>query len=347
MNIKNIFLLLLLPLLWTSCQSDSQVNKAADFFQEKGVSDSLRLAQITDSLEQFPKNIRLWIEKGSVAKENLNFKMALNAGAMAYVLDSNNLDARELYAWSLMNKPNTSLSDIELAQKHFKYILAKRPNDPKTLINLANTYALTGTFKPALENINKALKIDKNYRDGYVLKGSVYKTLQNYELALSSYQTAIQIDPDFFIGYLQTGWLLTEMKKHKLAMEYYRSAAKLKPENVNALYGIAKSYQDLKQYEPALTEYRHILSIDSSFYVANFNQGYIKQYYQKQLDSAEYYYKKVLNFNNKYVRAWFQLGEVYYDLGRRGAAEEAYSNCLRLDKNYQPAIEAAEKLKTL
>lgn len=343
---KQIISFILFSALLFSCTSKKQPSKQA-FYAHNNDSDSLRLTQINDSLKNFPKNVKLWVERGRLSRKMLDFRSALDAGARAYMIDSTDLDARKLYAWSLINKPKPSLKDIASAQRHFKFILSKKPKDPEALVDLANTYALTGDIQPAIENINKALKIDENYKDAYVLKGSIYKTIGKYKLALSSYQTAIQLDPKFFMGYLHTGWLLTEMKKHKLALEYYRSASQLRPQNPESLYGIAKSLQDLKEYPSALREYRHLAHVDSTFYITYYNQGYIKQYYQNQPDSALYYYKKVLDQNSQYVRAWFQMGKVYYSQGNRGKAEKAYSNCLRLDKNYGPAIEEAKKLKTL
>lgn len=327
-----------------SCNNDEK-SEASQFFVKKDKNtDTDTLAQITDHLNKDPKNIKLWIQKGKLCKKDLNFKCALDAGAKAFMLDSTNIDARRLYAWSLINKPNAPIVDIERAKHHFQYILSITPHDPETLVDLANTYSLTGDFKTAMKYINDALRVDKNYRDGYVLKGSIYKTIGNNDLALSSYQTALQIDPDYFIGQLNTGWLLTEMGNDKLAMEYYQNAVDLKPQNMNALYGMAKSQQDLGEYDEALTYYRKMIKIDSTFFISYFNQGFIQQYYEHELDSATYFYDKVLEIDPKYKRAWFQLGETYRKQNRKSEAVEAFSKALAIDKDYKPAREAADKL---
>lgn len=328
-----------------SCNNEEK-SEANEFFvktNENADIDSLQ--QITERLEKDPKNIQLWIKKGKICKNNLDFRCVLDAGAKAFILDSTNIEARKLYAWSLINKPNAPVADIERAKNHFQYILSITPNDPEALVNLANTYSLTGDFKTAIKYINDALKIDKHYRDGYVLKGSIYKIIGNNDLALSSYQTALQIDPDYFIGQLNTGWLLTEMGNHKLAMEYYQNAVDLNPQNINSLYGVAKSLQDLGKYDEAQKHYREMIKIDSTFYVAYFNQGFIKQYYENELDSATYFFGKVLELNPKYKRAWFQLGETYLKQGRKSEAVLAYSKALKIDKDYRPAREAADKLR--
>ena len=338
-KLKYSFSIIFLALIISSCDNTEETKNEQFYADSENEKESNRLEVLADSVEKDSENIDLWIELGELCKEDLNFKCALDAGAKAYILDSTNIDARKLYAWSLINKPNPPLEDIESSKKHYKYVLSVKPNDPATMVELANTYSLTGDIKTALKYINE------EYRDAYVLKGSIYRTTDKLDLALSSYQTAVQLDPDFFIGHLQIGWLLTEMGDHKLALEYYANANELKPENLNASYGIAKSQQDLGNYEEALNEYRKLLKIDSSAYVAYFNQGYIKQYHQEQLDSAIYYYNELLDLEPTYIHGWYQLGEAYYSEGRNADAARAFSEALRIDENYQPAIDAAQKLR--
>jgi tetratricopeptide (TPR) repeat protein len=344
--IKNTVLYTFLGLgLLFSCTSKDESDGQQFFVKEEVKTERNEFHEITDSLEKNPNDINLLIRQGNICKDNLNFACALNAGAKAFRIDSTNIKARQLYAWTLINKPETPISDIEGAKRHYQYILSLQPKDPQTLVELANTYSLTGDFKTAIKYINDALRIDERYRDGYVLKGSIYKTLEKNDLALSSYQTALQVDPDFFIGHLNTGWLLTAMENHKLALEYYANAVDLKPKNINAIYGVAKSYQDLEEYESALKEYRKIKNIQPEFYIADFNQAYIKQYYQKELDSAAYFYEQALRIHPEYPSAWYQLGETYFVQDRFSEAARAFSEALKIDKDFLPAKEAAQKLR--
>src|SRR5690554_5848786 len=342
--IKHTFFYILL-FGFVACTSEVKVEEEQFFVSEELTTDAERYQQLSDSLKKHPEKINLWIEKGELCKENLDFDCALNAGAKAFRLDSTNIKARQLYAWTLINKPETPISDIERAKRHYQYILSLQPKDPQTLVELANTYSLTGDFKTAIKYINDALRMDERYRDGYVLKGSIYKTLEKNDLALSSYQTALQIDPDFFIGHLNTGWLLTAMEKHELALEYYENAVELKPENINANYVVAKSLQDLGQYDAALAEYRKILKLEPKFYIANFNQAYIKQHFQKELDSAVYFYREVVDTDPNYIHAWYQLGETYYAQDRKYESAKAFAEALSIDEDYLPAREAVEKLR--
>lgn len=333
--------------LMTSCGENELDNNTAFYADSLSVKEKneLRLTELEVLLTENPSNQSAWIEKGEICKENYDIICALDAGAKAYAIDSTNVEARMLYAWTLMNKPNTELVDLERAKKHYKYVLSVKENNPAVLVELANTYSLTGDFETAFKFVNDALRIDDKFRDAYVLKGSMYKTQGNNKLALSSYQTAVQLDPDFFMGHLNIGWLLSEIEDHKLALEYYRNAVDLDPQSVNAYYGIAKSYQDMEQFDEAQVYYRQLLEVDPTFHYAYFNQGIIKQYFQEQLDSAIYYYDRSTSVQPEFVKGWHQLGEVYLEQGRKPDAARVFSKVLELNPEHEPTLIAKEKLR--
>ena len=332
--------------LLSACgETDQSVNEEKFFIENKEKSAERTLAQIEAEIKQNPKDINLMLERGEWCREHLDFTCARDAGAKAYIIDSTNLKARSFYAWTLINRIDPPLEDIESAKKHYKYVLSVDPKNPDVLVELANAYSLTGDFETSFKFINDALKIDKEHRDAYVLKGSNYKVMGNIELALSSYQTAVQVDPDFYMGFLQTAYLLTEQENHTLALEYYTNALNLDKESIEAFYGIAMSYQDLGDYEEAQKTYRIILEIDPDFYFSYFNQGFIKHHYVDELDSAVYYYNKALQIQPESVKTWHNLGEVYFEQGRKADAAKAYSQALSINPDYEPSLIAKEKLR--
>lgn len=333
-------------LLFAACEEKTKDDTQSFFVKDKDeLTIEDKLNYIDSALQKEPQNILLLLEKGTICKDLMDFKCALDAGAKAFILDSTNLEARKLYAWTLINKPDAPLADIDRAKRHYKYILSLEPKNLAIMIELANTYGLTGDFEASFKLINDVLRMDDKYRDAYVLKGSNYRIVGNYDLAISSYQTAVQVDPKFFMGHLQTAYLLTEVENHKLALEYYRNAFEIDPESIEAAYGVAKSLQDLSRFEEAQAAYRSILDIDPDFFVAYFNQGFIKQYYTHQLDSAIYYYNACLDVEPEYVKALHHLGETYYSLDRISDAARAFSKVLVLNPNYEPTLIAKEKLR--
>jgi tetratricopeptide (TPR) repeat protein len=344
---KLIYSVLCLAIV-TACQdkdSESSVTEQFTLKPDTLDTDELRMVELDSILAKDERNQTAWIEKGQICRGKLDFVCALNAGAKAFIIDSTNLAARKLYAWTLINKPDAPVADIDRAKRHYRYVLSEEPRNIDVMVELANCYSLTGDFETAFKYTNDALKINDKHRDAYVLKGSMYRVIENFELAISSYQTAVQIDPDFFIGHLEIGYLFSDLGEHKMALEYYENAAQLDQESINALYGIAMSNQEIGNFEDARKAYNDLLQINPKFYISYMNQGVIHHEYLNDLDSAVYYYNKAISIEPEAVRAWHNLGAAYLAQGRDGDAARAFNEVLTLNPNYEPTLILKEKLR--
>ena len=151
-----------------------------------------KVRNVDSLLVLYPDSIPFLVEHGNKMIKEFNFDKAIADGAKAFRLDSNNLEARMLYAEVLNNRPTRTFSDVSIAQRHFLYIIKKQPKNTKAYVSLATTYSQQQNFDLSFKYINAALRIDPKYRDAYVLKGTNYLHTNQIALAKSSYQTAIQ-----------------------------------------------------------------------------------------------------------------------------------------------------------
>ena len=318
--------------LMTSCSTNEQ----------KSASKSKDLDSL---ITLYPDSVELLVKRGEKAMKEYKFEEALADAARAFRLDSSNLDTRELFADVLNNKPNRSLtSDVYAAQRHYKIILKKRPKSPKTLVSMASTFSQQMDFETSFKYINQALRIDKRYRDAYVLKGSNYLLLDNRKWAKSSYETAVQQDPKFFEAYLMLG-ALYQGDNDSICLEYYKTAVSLQPKNPDVLFSLAYAYQLFNKPSRALALDRRMILLDTAYYQA-FNQiGVIKQHNFHQIDSAVYYYKSALQSEPRFVEAWHNLGTCYEEQGDVTRALKSYAKALKYNPKFKLSRERADMLK--
>ncbi|MFN5032045.1 MAG: tetratricopeptide repeat protein [Flavobacteriia bacterium] len=306
---------------------------------------SIGAIDIDSLLVLYPDSVDLLVERGNRYLKTFEFDKAIADGAKAFRIDSNNLEARLLFADILNNKPDRSITtDVSAAQRHYKFALKKRPKDPKVLISLASTYSQQMDFEESFKLINKALRIDKRYRDAYVLKGSNYLFLNKPDLAKSSYETAVQQDPNFFEAYLMLGSLY-QSENNEICLEYYRTAVSLQPKNPDVLFSLAYAYQLFNQPAKALALYRKMIQVDTAYYQALNQIGVIKQYNYKEIDSAIYFYKSALQTEPRFVQAWHNLGMCYEERGDVSQALQSYGKALKYDPNFEMSRERADQLK--
>jgi tetratricopeptide (TPR) repeat protein len=305
-----------------------------------------KVTNIDSLIKLYPDSVEILIQHGNVLLDRYDYNNALKEGAKAYRLAPENMEARFLYAMALNNRATRTASDVQAAQDHFAVVLKAEPKNLKALVAIATTFTYQGEYERSFEFINKALRIDKRYRDAYVLKGTNYLQLGKRDLAKSSYRTAIEQDPDFYEAYIYLGTLY-EQDRDILCIEYFKSAVQLKPRSMDALYALAYGYQDMGMTEDAQRVYRSMIRQEPSFTPSYFQQGYIKQFLQQptDADSALYFYEVALEKEPTYVEAWHNLGVYYEDKGENTRALQCYSKALKYDPEFELSRKAAEKLK--
>ena len=311
-------------------------------------------------LTVYPDSVPLLVQRGNKLLADYKYDKALADGAKAFRIDSNNLEARLLYADILNNRPERSDADVMNAQNHFRYIVKKDVKNTKALVCLASTFTQQMDFENSFKYINAALKINPKYRDGYVLKGKNYLILNNisdekdnknyFDLAVSSYQTAVQEDPKFFEAYLMLGSLYEAKSDTVLCLEYYKTAAQLQPKNPDVLYALAYANQKFNKIDRAKYLYRRMIEMDTTYSQALFQLGYIKQWQEKKpdLDSAIYFYSSTIETTPNYVEAWHNLGICYWNRQKEGdrvMAQKSFQKALKYDPNFELSREMMEKFR--
>jgi tetratricopeptide (TPR) repeat protein len=317
---RSFCLLFLSGLLYVAC---GDPNTSAD---KKQTLDQLLAAH--------PDSLPLLIEKGNILMDSLAFDKALNYGAKAFRLDSNNIEARVLYAECLINKPNRSADDIFRAFKMYRNLVKKAPKNVAALIGLANTLVLLNDHDKAFKYINQALRIDKTYRDAYILKGTIYKLENNIKLAISSYETAVQQDPEYYMTYLLLGSLY-EYENNPICIEKYMTAYQLQPKNTEVIYALAYAKEKFGQAAAAQRLYRKMTKVDSTYADGYFHLGYLAQFTYNQPDSAMYFYKKAVKVNAQHLPSYHNIGLLYEDRNDLTNALFSYAKALKIDSTYQ------------
>ena len=65
--------------------------------------------------------------------------------------------------------------------------------------NRGNIYNGLGNYSQAIEDFNKAIKINPSYTETYSNRGHAYAVLGNYRQAIEDFNKAIEINPDYAI----------------------------------------------------------------------------------------------------------------------------------------------------
>jgi len=328
----SLFLLSFIALSLVSCE------------EKKPKDVELTEANLDSLIKIYPDSIPLLVKRGNLLFEKLEFGDAMADAAKAFRLDSNRSECRLIYAEALINDPKRSAEDLFRANGIYKKIVKKEPKNVEALVGLANTYSMFQDYETSFKYINKALRINPKYRDAYVLKGTNYRNQGNFKLAVSSYETAVQQDPEFYGGYLILGSMY-EFKEDPICIEYYTTAYKIQPKNTDVIYSLAYAKQIFGKEKAAAVLYRKMIRLDSTYYDAYFQLGYMKQFSEMDLDSAMYFYDKVTEIEPNHIESNHNTGLIYEDKNDITNALFSYAKVLKINPDFELTKERVAILK--
>ena len=109
-----------------------------------------------------------------------------------------------------------------------------------------------GKFKKAIEEYNKAIKLDPEYAFAYNTRGIAYGCVNNFKEAMNDYNTAIKLDPEYAVAYNNRGITSFKLGDFDDAIKDYKKAIELDPEYIDAYQCLAEVYIITDNYKESL-----------------------------------------------------------------------------------------------
>lgn len=232
--------------------------------------------------------------------------------------------------------------------------------------NIGVTYFIMGNADFALENFEKALKINSSFdnaKEGighiFALNGRKSEAVKYYEdiisrdnnnyavgLALGklfgeldrineaemSFEKCIKLSPNKPEAYTELGKLLMSQKKYSEALKVYRKYIKINENDYNGHYNLAGCYYQNRDFTKSISEYQKAISLNPKSYNSLFNLALI--YEEKQeYDRAIEYYKDAILIKIDFVDAYNNLGILFSKQQRKFEALATYSNGIKACPN--------------
>jgi tetratricopeptide (TPR) repeat protein len=124
-------------------------------------------------------------------------------------------------------------------------------------------YYYRGNFELALNEIEKALEIDKT-AEYLNLKGLILTELGRYEDSKNTYLAALELEPEYSELHNNLGLLFFKMKKLDEAVLSFEESVKKNVNNALAYVNLGKALIELEKYDDAIKAYNQALEIDPS-----------------------------------------------------------------------------------
>jgi tetratricopeptide (TPR) repeat protein len=90
-----------------------------------------------------------------------------------------------------------------------------------------------------------------------------------------------------------------------------------------------------------------MIRLDSTYYDAYFQIGYLKQFSEEDLDSALFYYSKVVKIEPRHVESYHNIGLIYEERKDITNALFSYAKALKNNPDFELTKERVAILKKL
>jgi tetratricopeptide (TPR) repeat protein len=263
----------------------------------------------------------------------------------------------------LYNIAQASLTagNVSEAEAEFKSALDIDPTFAPASLGLAHVALRRGDLKQTQAFLKEAIEADpesQDFRDEFeklselnTLMSKGMRSMKNgdAEDAFESFRIAHDKFPDFPESVFNMGLVHHRKKEYVDAVEYFHKTMKINPDHKTALAAIknvAKNYfntgnQSYKRgdLEGALASYEKVLEVDDTFYQAFYQIGVI-QSKMGDKDAAVLSYEKALAVNPRFYKGYFALGLAKNGLNEMDGALAAFESAVEIYPGYDKAYGA-------
>ena len=258
------------------------------------------------------------------------------------------------------------LNKNEEAIENYNKAIQKNPKEKKSFYYLGVLHYRQGKYPEALDAFKKAAKIDPGFANANYSQGLCYDKLGQHSRAIDSYKAALSINPELYQGHFNLGISYKKANKLVSALNSFSEAEKINSNDPNLFYQRGELFNKQKKLISAETEYEKAIGLNPKHYEARFNLALIQSKtnrearaketlnrlqeerpedpaisYQlgiiaeseKEYELAIAEYKKAIEKNINYYKAYLNLGGIYSVLEQYEQAESTYQKAFELKPN--------------
>ncbi|MDC1015743.1 tetratricopeptide repeat protein [Candidatus Thioglobus sp.] len=260
-----------------------------------------------------------------------SFQDALNA--IEELIEDNSNDA---LLFNIRGACYAALDQKNLAIENYEKAIKLNPGYAKAHYNLAGVLHELNDIDASIQSYQNALLIDSDYAEAHNNLGNVFKEQGQFDAAIKSYKKAIAVNPDYIEAYYSLGGSFYESEKLENTVQCYEKVIELKPNFTGMHNNLGNILRELGRLDAAVLSYENAIRIDSDFVEVYYNLGITYQELNQLNDSIKHY-KKAIELQSNYPEAFNNLGIIYKELEEFDLAIHSFNQAIGLNPKYAEA----------
>jgi tetratricopeptide (TPR) repeat protein len=228
----------------------------------------------------------------------------------------------------------------------FTRSISAKPDNLAAYRNLTESYRSDGRYTEAINLSAQGLKVFPQNADLYTDMSWFYSLADRSSEAIGAAKAAVQIAPQAYLGYTNLCRAYNDNKQYDLAIQACNSALRLQPGDGETYFYLGramnlagKTTEATKMYSLAvkgLEDYVQKLPDYSDGWYLLGNAYFADNQRDKALDA----YVKCLELSPKYVKAHYNLAQIYIQKRMKTQAQEQYAALQKLDPKVAELLKA-------
>jgi tetratricopeptide (TPR) repeat protein len=217
----------------------------------------------------------------------------------------------------------------DVAQNHFKSILAISPMHVPALAYLAFVFSSTQQHENAIKTLKTLLMTGQNLAQSHFNLGGEYFKLEQYEQAITHYQTCIKLNPNVIDAYIDCAICQRKLKQYELAERSLHQTLNKDKSNARALQNLGLTYADKEDFNRALNCLEDAVGLAPN--EVEFRMSFANVLTKAGLfEEAEKQWFAACNINPNHSDCFVGFGEFLLDLNAFDEAQECFVRALNL-----------------
>lgn len=194
----------------------------------------------------------------------------------------------------------------------------------------------------ALDNLNKALELDKSSSYAFALRGMILEGQENHEEAVRDMDMAIKLDPEQASYFINRGLIKYNTNDFRGALQDYDAAIEIDPKSVISLYNRGLLRAQLGDRNKAISDFSAVLNLEPDNTFASYNRAILRDEVGDWKGAAEDYTNVFLEHPN-FFPALYARSEDNRKLGRLKAADDDYKQAWLVEQRVKKERDARDK----
>jgi tetratricopeptide (TPR) repeat protein len=207
-----------------------------------------------------------------------------------------------------------SSGDIKKAEKIYKRLLSKDPNNFQILHNYAVINFNLKKFNEAENLFKKAILINKNNHQIFNSYGVLLKEIKQYNEAIAKFNTSIELRDDYLSPYLNLISIYKEYNNQQELLNIYNKIITIKPDFIEMYFEISSIFEDQGKLEDAIKTLKTIFryapeSINCHLKISDLHKK------NNQPEESKKIIKKIIDIFKNKIKLEKNNGDFYNNIG--------------------------------